>query len=410
MFSHLATISKGEERPEIFSLLMVGLGILAHLLVLVGLALAATAVLDIPFLQRAQTLFQVLAMVLTVEVLRLPIVLARSQVRAAFGLDLRTTGTRFFSILKKEVFFTASVWLLSYALLSLLHRIDLIVWAVILFLGVQARVFGQWFYKYMERKLFPRRFRPAAGAELPDGLGQLLNSLPLPGDFRLTGVYVYLGRTFGLPWPYIIKQEIIIPREALSLSAGVLKHRLVVTVLGRLVKADGLIMVLKVLTASLTVPLALVFLGSLGYLWPFPSDSQLPPALLSCIWLAAAVSFWISGVMVRLVRRLLERKLAAAAVLATWDVPAFQASLEAASKLDLEPDGNPWWFWFSRNRPGAVEQIEQVKSQLQILTKPRPATPAGDGHGESEPQTQAPYGHQKPLGGNGRMEVEPEQH
>jgi hypothetical protein len=367
MFTRLATISAAEEKPEIFSLLMVGLGLMAHIMFLFGLAMGVMVALDLPFAKGASPLATILILGASADIFRFPVIAARSQARRAFGLDPRPFGARFRGLALRELIGFVLIAGLSYGILSLLGRISLVAWSAILFFIVQAFVFAPPIYRRLEPKIFPERFRAIRDGELPDNFPKIIQALPLPKNWSIHETLVRVKPSWASPWPKALGHRLIVPENALKLPVGALRHRLVTAILGRLVKAEGLIVILRALTMSLSVPLALVFLGGLGFLWRFPQSFS--PILVPCLWLAVGVSHFVSRAMVRFVRRLLERKLSAAAVLATWDVPGFKASLEAASRFDLEPDGNPWWFWFSRNRPGAIEQIEQIKDQLQILAK-----------------------------------------
>ncbi|MDR1870874.1 MAG: hypothetical protein LBS60_02925 [Deltaproteobacteria bacterium] len=375
MFSRLATVSQAEERPEIYSLLMVGLGLMAHIMFIFGVIIGVMVVMELGQWVGASPLEPILTIAVITELFRFPVILARSQARRAFGVDQRSFGARLRRVLGQELAGVALVTLLTWLILSLLGVLSLINWAIVLFLVTQILVWAPVLFQRLEWRLYPYRFRLARPEETPENLTRIIKSLPLPKGWELKRVLIHLGRSGPLPWPKIVGQDLIIPQRALEMPPGALRHRIVTAVLGRLVKADSLIMVLKALTMSLIVPLSLVFLGSLGFLWRFPQEFS--PVLVPCLWLAAGTSHFISRAMVRFVRRLLERKLAAAAVLATWDVPGFKASLEVASRWDLEPDGTPWWFWFSRTRPGAIEQIEQIKEQLQVFAKvqSRSATP-----------------------------------
>ncbi|MDR0548124.1 MAG: hypothetical protein LBI10_01735 [Deltaproteobacteria bacterium] len=374
MFSRLATISAAEEKPEIYSLLMVGLALMAHIMFLFGLVMGSMVVVDLPYFRGATPLTLIVVLALVADLFRFPVIAARSQARRAFGLDTRSFWRRFRYLAVREFIGLLVVIALTYGLLSLLGEVSLAIWSLTLFLVAQSLVWLPCLWERAEPRLFPKRFRALRTGELPESLPKVVKSLPLPKDWNLKQPLVYLNPTFGLPWPKINGQRLIIPQIALEMPKGALKHRLITAILGRIVKAEGLIIILRALTMSLAVPLTLFFLGGLGFLWRFPQEFS--PVLVPCLWLAVGISHFISRAMVRFVRRLLERKLSAAAVLATWDVPAFQASLEVASRLDLEPDGNPWWFWFSRSRPGTIEQIEQIKEQIQIIAKLQPSNPA----------------------------------
>jgi hypothetical protein len=351
-------------------------------------------VIDLPFARSASPFETILILAAAAEFCRFPILLARSQARRAFGLDQRPFGVRFGRLASREFLGFSAVVALTYGLLSFLGRIGLVPWAIILFVVVQAVVWLPVIFQRLEPRLFPKRFREIAPGETPDNLPRILQSLPLPKDWAIKKILVYLGRGPIPPWPAFVGPTLVVPQKALEMPMGALRHRVVTAVLGRLVKAEGLIVILKALTMSLTVPLTLVFLGSLGVLWRV--SQEFSPVLIPCLWLAAGLSDFLSRSMIRFVRRLLERKLSAAAVLATWDVPGFQASLDVASRADLEPNGNPWWFWFSRTRPGAIEQLEQVKEQLQSISK-------SHGHAHAKEAAGKPAAKKnRPLGDNGQ--------
>ncbi|MDR2141490.1 MAG: hypothetical protein LBR11_06835 [Deltaproteobacteria bacterium] len=373
MFNRLAAISGAGERPEIFSLLMVSLGLMAHIMALLGLALGAMALTTRSLGWALGPLESIVFLAVAAGLPRWPVILARSQARRAFGLDNRSLGQRWRAILARELAWFLGLVTVSYVLLISLRGISLGWWAGCLFLAAQLVVWLPWIWASLEPRFFPQRFRPVEPREIPDNLVSILRSLPSSPGWSLQGFRVYLGQTSLPPWPWVAGRDLIIPEKALTMPPGALKHRLVMATLGRLVKAESLTLILRALIMSLTAPLALVFLGSLGLLWRFPLEFS--PVLVPCLWLAAGLSYFLAQIMERLTRRLLERKLATAAVLATWDVPGFQASLEVASRYDLEPSDSPWWFWLSRTRPGAIELIERVKSQLQALNKRQAPTP-----------------------------------
>ncbi|MDR1577675.1 MAG: hypothetical protein LBT86_05565 [Deltaproteobacteria bacterium] len=377
MFKRLAAISGAEERTEIFSLLMVGFGLMGLILAAMALIIGAMAVRELPFLRAANTWEAILVMALLLALTRWPILLAKSQVRWAFGLDVRTFRARFGALFPVELAKFTLFFFVSWGLVTLYSQMGLVVWASLVFLIIQLLVWAPFVYHRLRPRLFPADFREANPVELPDNLAKIVKNLPLPKNWDFQRILVDSRPVKGLPWPYLLGQTLIIPQKALTMPEGALRHRIITAILGSLVKAEGLVMILKALTMSLAAPLVLVVLGAVGFMWRSPQFFA--PLLAPCLWLATGISFIIAQAIVRFTRRLLERKLSSAAVLATWDAPGFKASLEMASRWDLEPDKSPWWFCLSRTRPGAIEQIERVKEQLRSLSKlPQPAreTPA----------------------------------
>ncbi|MDR1607389.1 MAG: hypothetical protein LBT38_03165 [Deltaproteobacteria bacterium] len=374
MFKRLAAITKTEERAEIFSLLMVGFGLMSLILAPLGLLLGAMAVMEMEFFRHRTALEAIVAMALALWILTFPVALAKTQARRAFELDNRNFLPRFKEIISFDLRRYLALIIFTWGLLTVYGLMSLMAWSIVLFLVIQALVWIPFFYKNQRLKIFPAYFREAKAEELPDNLPKILKTLPTPPNWNLRRILVDSQNQDILPWPYLLGETMVVPQKALTMTMGALKHRIVTAILGNLVKVEGLTMILRGLAMSLTVPLALVFLGGFGFFWRFPQDYS--PILIPCLWLAVGLSHLVSKTLIRFVQRLLERKLSSAAVLATWDVPGFKASLEAASRWDLEPDESPWWFWFSRTRPGALEQIAQIKEQLQVLTKtPKPNTP-----------------------------------
>jgi hypothetical protein len=414
MIKKLHAGSTPSERPQIYSLTDFCLSTILRMLELTTFLLLFASVSGQIF-ERLQgpagdvpaTFLAVAGSALLWLLLRLPFLLARSQLRSAFGLDPRPFLTRLRPILLKGLVAFPAVVILSALLLFALNGVHVILWALIYIASVFLCFVAASAWPVLSLTLYPGRYRPARDDELPDGIGRVLDALPEGRRLREGDVWVDTAFCEGLKPPAIVMGRVIIPEKALSsFSPQALKTQIVLTVLSFLVNIPRNTFVYRLLSLALGAPIALILINSVGLVTGYPLVVTV--GLVPLFWLGTWAAYWFSEFSSLLLSRALCLKLSAATVAITRDVAGLFDSIQVLARYNLEPPEGSFFRDLFRERFSPDQQIRKLKGSLMELTDEamkRNGRAQGPGKGKSlnHPRT-VKNGGESPGTDAGRMD------
>ncbi|MDR2198840.1 MAG: hypothetical protein LBR53_05195 [Deltaproteobacteria bacterium] len=376
MFRKLYLGAAAGERPHLFSLTDFCLAAVsrmteftAMLLVFAFLAPRLFAALNASLGKTPSEILVVLASAAVVLLARLPFVMARSQLRNAFGLDPRPFWRRLKPRFLWSLLALPALALLSLALFYALVSLNVLIWGLLYLLLVYLVCLALFLRPLFLFTLRPERFRPAQDDEVPRGVDQILKLLPEEGGKRPRPNSVWIDLSFqeGLQPPRVSGGRLLIPEKALSaFPPPALRTQIVIASLAYLVKVPRNLKVYRLLSLALGAPVVLILLNSLGLAAGYPSEPRVN--LVALIWMGSWASAWFSEFSGLLLRRALNLKLSAAAVTVTRDVPGLFESVDVLARYNMEPSGSSFFLDLFRPRPSPETQLKRLKDSLMELT------------------------------------------
>jgi hypothetical protein len=298
---------------------------------------------------------------------RLPFLIARSQLRGAFGIDPRPFGRRLKGLLAPSLWATAPAAAASALFLLLLSSVSIIYWAAAFLAAVLLAFCALGAGGLFSFALFPGRWRRASAEELPEGVGEMLARLPEGMNASRDSVWVDTAFAEGLRAPYVLAGRVIIPEKALSaFPPPALRSLIVAALLARLVNIPRNTLVYRSLSMALSAPVALILINTLGLGAGYPLTFS--PGLMALFWLGCWAAWWFSEFSRLLLSRALTLKLSAAAVAVTRDVPALFDAINILARYNMEPWKKSFFQDLFRPRPSPEQQLGGLKSSLMELT------------------------------------------
>ncbi|MDR2338788.1 MAG: hypothetical protein LBF40_01420 [Deltaproteobacteria bacterium] len=407
MFKRLNSQTDPADRPHIYSLtdlcLAAVLRMLELTLFLLLFSFAAPRLW--PVLQGrvggpVAALLTISSMALAYVLIRLPLELARSQLRNAFGLDPRAAGARFPPIIKKAALAFVVSALFGWILLLTLDRLPVLAWVLLYLAMVYLCLTVRLLWPRLGFSFYPGRYRPATDDELPDGAFKVLSALPGAGE-GLPKAWVDRSFHPGLRPPFVLGGRLVIPEKALSaFPPSALKALIVRAVLSHLVRIPRNFAIYGFLSLALSAPIALILLNSLGLMVGYPIVGS--PALVALFWMGAWAALCFSEFSGLLLSRTLCLKLSAATVAVTKDVHGLFESIGTLARYNLEPFSGSFFGELFRDRPFPERQIDRLKGSLMELTEEalRRGGDKAKAKAKAKPKAQGPGdGHQGPGDG-----------
>jgi len=362
MFKRFSSLPDPAERLEIFNLLKFNLAFcrrLAEFLTFAVLIAGFAGFIGRPTAASPSLTYSApligLALICTV-LPRWLFMIIESTLAADFGLDPRPGGQRLANLAAREIRWLPTAWLLSILLFQLLTVLDLWIWT----LAVLASGAGLLLLDALKPRLLrPEQLRPPLDGEIDPALGRRFDKWGQQMGFKPWPIRVTTTFSPYLEPPRLSglgpTQTLIIPEKALgAFPPRALILLAVSAVVEGLVKAPLKFIFLRGCALAVAVPLAAVFLSTLGTrLWLYPLTYS--PALIILVWLAGWLGLNLADFTTRLVRRDLEAQLAAAAALLVKDDGAAGVARNILAVKNLEEENPPAWRnWFSHRHSQSV--------------------------------------------------------
>ncbi|MDR2725159.1 MAG: hypothetical protein LBC90_03645 [Candidatus Adiutrix sp.] len=371
MFKKFSSLPDPSERLEIFNLLKFNLALcrrLGEFLTLIVLIAGFGGFAGRPAASGPPLAYAALLIGLALFCAALPrwlFLAAESTLAADFGLDPRPGRQRLAAWAALESRWFLAAWLLSVPLFQLLAVLDLWAWT----LTALASGAGLLLLDALKPHwLRPEKLRPPLEGEVDPNLGLRFDK--------------WAGQMGFKPWPLRVAttfspflepprlsgfgptQTLVISEKALgAFTPRALNLLAVSAMVEGLVKAPLKFLFLRGCALAVAVPLAAVFISTLGTrLWLYPLVHN--PALIILVWLAGWLGLALADFSTRLVRRDLSTQLAAAAALILKDDEAADAARTTLSVKNLEEETPPAWRnWFSRHhsRPIFLKRFQYYR-------------------------------------------------
>lgn len=297
-----------------------------------------------------------------VALVRLPLLLIMSRLAADFGLDPRPATHRFKATLAPVRRRGLAVWLISFLLFLGLNYLNLWIWTLAsLILGIGLMILDAYFPGWLR----PEQIRPLRPDDLEPALLERLDHWTAKTGLPSRSLAVSTSFSPSLELPRLEglgrTTRLIIPEKALAaFTPRELSVMVVAAAVGSLVKAPLKFLLLKLCALAVAIPLASIFISTLGLsLWGYPL--YISPALLVLVWMAAWIGYGVAEFALRLTRRGMETQLAAVAVMVTKDEEALPTALTTLADKNLEEESPPAWREIFRSRFSRQAFLQRAK-------------------------------------------------
>jgi hypothetical protein len=373
MFDKFANIKDQNERLEVYNLLRFNLSaclrlaeFMAIAILISGLAWFISAesarLFSSALGPRVSAGIGILFMILVPALVRLPFLLARGRLMAAFKLDPRPESARLKEIFNLGLRRAAVLCLLSISVHAAMVKLDLWQWtALLLILGLVLVTFNSFF----PRILSPENLRPLRGDDLgPELLARVEAWKPKTG-FPIESILVSSSFCPDLSFPRLTglgpTAKLVVHEKALaSFPPRELSILVLTGVLDSLVNAPLKFMLLRFCSLLVAVPLASILISTIGIsFWGYPAITN--PALVTLVWAAAWVGLNIADFTIRFTGRSLTVQLAAAAAMALKDESSLETALATMAKRNLEDEAPSGWRELFRRQYTRLAFLKRVR-------------------------------------------------
>lgn len=350
MFKKFANIENRAERLEIYNILKFNLVACQKLVELLLLAVMVSGLawqLSEPLMKLgfwAGSALAIGVMVLVLWAMRLPLILAKGQLKADFGLDPRPLSRRIREMVSGELRWAAFFWVTSVIVFWGLKLLDLWAWTLATMgLGLALTIFDAYYPRFRKplqlRELLPDELASPLLAKIAhwkDQTGLSSEAFRVSSTFSAELEVPYLSGLGGA-------QKLIIPEKALAIFPPREMAVLVVSAaISSLVKMPLKMLFLRFCALAVAMPLAAILISTLGpAFWLYPM--AINPPLIAMGWCGLWLGYNMAEFTIRLTQRGMETQLAAAASVLLKDEEAVALAAETLAVKNLEEDKIPAW-------------------------------------------------------------------